>query len=41
MTPVHDSLIDVGLQVRETEYVGNAYVQRFDHFGAEKAGRER
>lgn len=35
MTEIHDSVIRAGLEIRETEYVRNAYAQPWNHFGTE------
>jgi DNA-binding Lrp family transcriptional regulator len=35
MTLIHDSIMQSGLEIRETEYVRNAYRQPFDHFGSD------
>ena len=35
MATTHDSLIEMGLDVRSVEYVRHTYLQPFDHFGAD------
>lgn len=35
MATAHDSLIEMGLDVRSVEYVRHTYTQPFDHFGAD------
>lgn len=37
LTEIHDTVIATGLQIRETEFVRNAYAQPFDHFGTAAA----